>query len=268
MDLATIAGLVLGLVALVTAFVLEGGHLTSLLGVTAAMIVFGGTVGATVASGSLADAKRIPGLILRSLKAPPDRRRALVDELVALAEVARREGLLALEDREVSDSFLRRAVMLVVDGTDPETTREILERDIAAMEARHQRGYTMFLTMGGFAPTMGIIGTVLGLIHVLSNLSSPDELGPAIAVAFLATLYGVASANLIWIPIGNKLRRQSEHEVEERAIVVEGVLGLQAGDNPRVLREKLAAALPPALRAAPASPTAASMAGAMAEGGE
>ena len=269
MDLATIIGLILGVVALLTAFVLEDGHLTSLLGLTAFMIVFGGTFGATIASHSLDEAKRIPSLILRAFKAPSDSRRALIDELVTLAEVARRDGLLALEDRVIDDPFLQRAVMLVIDGTDPEVTRSILERDIEAMEARHARGYGMFSTMGGFAPTMGIIGTVMGLIHVLSNLSSPDELGPAIAVAFLATLYGVSSANLIWIPIGNKLKLRSEQEADERWLVVEGVMGLQAGDNPRVLREKLTAALPPTDRAAASSSAVpAAAARAMAEGGE
>lgn len=267
MDLATIIGLLIGTVGLVIAFLMEGGTIGSLLGVTAAIIVFGGTFGALMVGSSLEDIKKLPSLFRMTLQTPPDRRVWLVQELVTLAEVARRDGLLALENRDTSDPFLQRALMLVVDGTDPQTTREIMERDIEAMADRHARGQAMFTAMGGYAPTLGIMGAVMGLIHVLSSLDNPDELGPAIAVAFIATLYGVGSANLIWLPIASKLKLRSAHEIEERMLILDGALALQAGDNPRVLRQKLLASLPPELR--DAEPEAAG-AGAMAfaDGGE
>lgn len=272
MDLSTLIGLVLGAAALLAAFVMEGGSPAALIGVTAAIIVFGGTIGALMISYTLPDVLMLPKLLMKAIKPPPDRRQWLIQELVTLAEIARRDGLLALESREIDDAFLKRATMLVVDGTDPEVTREILTQDVEAMAERHEHGYSILGTMGGFAPTMGIIGTVMGLINVLSSLKNPDELGPAIAVAFLATLYGVGSANLLWLPLHNKLKLRSQQEVQERMIVVEGALGLQSGDNPRVLREKLLAALPPKARAAPAPQTrpgeAPVAASAVAEGGE
>ncbi len=270
MDIATLVGIVLGFASLIVAFLMEGGHAASLIGITAAMIVFGGTIGATMTSYALVDILAIPKLIARAMKTPPDRRLELVEELVKLAETARRDGLLALESYPIDDPFLKRAVMMVVDGTDPELTEQILHADVEAMAARHARAYGMFATMGGFAPTMGIIGTVMGLVHVLSSLENPDELGPAIAVAFLATLYGVASANLVWFPIGNKLKLRSKEETEERRLIIEGVLGIQAGENPRMLREKLIVLLPPAARAVRPTKGAASQvgAGAMAPGGE
>jgi chemotaxis protein MotA len=270
MDIATLVGIVIGFVALFVAFLMEGGHAESLIGITAAMIVFGGTLGATMTSYALSDILAIPKLIARAMRTPPDRRLELVEELVKLAETARRDGLLALENYPLDDPFLKRAVMMVVDGTDPELTGQILHADVEAMAARHQRAYSMFTTMGGFAPTMGIIGTVMGLVHVLSSLENPDHLGPAIAVAFLATLYGVASANLLWLPIGNKLKLRSKEEVEERQLIIEGILGIQAGENPRMLREKLIVLLPPTARAARAPKEGGVQIGAraMAPGGE
>ncbi len=267
MDLATVLGIVLGFGALIVAFVLEGGHLSSLIGITAYMIIFGGTFGATMTSYSLKDMLGLPKLIMKAIKTPPDRRAILVEEIVKLAEIARRDGLLALENHPIEDPFLKKGVMLVVDGTDAELTEQILHADVEAMEQRHARGYGIFQTMGGFAPTMGIIGTVMGLVHVLSSLKDPESLGPAIAVAFLATLYGVATANLLWLPLHNKLKLRSKEEVAEKQLIIEGVLGIQAGENPRMLREKLLVHLPPQARAS--EPKAAPVgARAMAPGGE
>lgn len=253
MDLATIIGLVIGIGGILAGFVVEGGNPASLIGPTAAMIVIGGTIGATTIGGTMDDLKNMPKLMLRAFKTPPDRRGALLTEMVELAEAARRDGLLALENRQIGDPFLKRAVMLVVDGAEPETTRDILAMDLEAMEARHEHGYGLFSTMGGFAPTMGIIGTVMGMVNVLGGLENPDELGPSIAVAFIATLYGVFSANLIYLPIAAKLKLQSKREILERTMIVEGVLAIQAGDNPRVLKEKLSAYVGPAKSAAKAA---------------
>ncbi len=271
MDLATIIGLALGFGALIGAFVLEGGNPAGLVGITAAMIVFGGTAATLLISYPLEMVMTFPKVVMKAFKTPPDRRADLVEELVGLADLARRDGLLALESKQSSDPFMNKALMLVVDGTDPDVTRDILLRDVEGMETRHKHGIEMLSSLGGYAPTLGIIGTVMGLIHVLSNLEDPSKLAESIAAAFLATLYGVFSANIIWLPLAGKLKVRSALEVEERMIIVEGALSLQAGDNPRILREKLNAFVGHGQKekkekAAPAG--AAGRASAMAEGGE
>lgn len=151
---------------------------------------------------------------------------------------------------EIDNPFLARGLQLVIDGTDPELTRNMLEMEIEAYETKERVGHDIFMAAGGFAPTMGIIGTVMGLVHVLSNITEPDKLGGAIAVAFLATLYGVASANVLWIPFGTKIKIKSAKEVLLMELVLEGILSIQAGENPRVIREKLMTFLPPQTREA------------------
>ena len=245
MDLSSILGLVLGFVMLVGGFLLEGGHFTSLLEPTAAMIVFGGTAGATIASFSMEDIKQVPQLF----KITFTEKRYEVQELIAIlssfAEKARREGLLSLERETatIDDDFLKQGIQLVVDGTDPALVRDILETQIEFTDQRHKIGSEIFEAAGGYSPTMGIIGTVMGLVHVLSNLADPDSLGPSIAVAFIATLYGVAFANVAWLPIGHKLKLKSKQERFVMEIALEGILSIQAGDNPSIVKEKLKAFL-------------------------
>jgi chemotaxis protein MotA len=167
--------------------------------------------------------------------------------MVHFADRARRDGLLALEDeaKSIEDPFLKRGIQMAIDGTDPEMVREVLETEVAALKDRHKVGAKFFGDMGAFAPTLGIIGTVLGLVHMLENLSDPSSMGPLIAGAFVATLWGVMSANLIWLPISNKLKRASAEEVAFKELVIEGVLSIQAGANPRAVGEKLKSFLPP-----------------------
>jgi chemotaxis protein MotA len=248
-DRATVPGLVIGLGALLVAFLFEGGGLTGLLNAPAAILVFGGTVGAGMVGFSLGSLRRLPKSIAKAFVDRPIEPHQVVETFVHLADRARREGLLSLEDEAPGlDPFLKRGVLLVVDGSDPSLVREIMESEIDAMQRRHQSGYGLLEAMGGYAPTMGIIGTVMGLIHVLSSLENPSELGPAIAVAFTATLYGVASANLVWLPLASKLKQKSAEEVWLRELMLEGLLTVQAGDNPRIVREKLETQLPPESR--------------------
>lgn len=246
-DPATMAGLFAGLGAVVVSFLMEGGELDSLLNVPAAIIVFGGTLGATMLASPARNVFGLPRLLLRAFMPRAMNERTVIDVLANLAEIARRDGLLALESTSegLGDPFLRRGIDLVVDGGEPETVREVLDLQIEQMEARHGAGYGVLEAMGGFAPTMGIIGTVMGLVHVLGSLDDPSSLGPAIATAFIATLYGVASANLLWLPLATKLRHQSERESTLRRLMTHGVLAIQAGENPRVVREKLTSFLPP-----------------------
>lgn len=252
MDIATLIGLLLGFGGLLGGFLLEGGHLGMLLVETAAMIVFGGTFGAVILSFTMEEIKTVPYFLKVIFVDKKVDYLTVLDSLVETADKARREGLLSLESQlgEIGNPFLARGLQLVIDGTDPELTRNMLEMEIEAYEKKERVGYEVFMSAGGFAPTMGIIGTVMGLVHVLSNVAEPDKLAGAIAVAFLATLYGVGSANVLWIPFATKIKGKSEKEVLLMELVLEGILSIQAGENPRVIREKLMTFLPPQTRQA------------------
>src|SRR5579875_3925295 len=195
MDLATLVGIILAFVGLIGGFLVDGGSIGALLQLTAALIVFGGTIGATLASTSLKDFLRVGAYLKIAFLDKPQAPLDTIDELVQLAVVARRECILALEERidSFSDEFLKSGLRLVVDGVDPELVKNMLETELAFLDERHENGSHIFEVAGGFAPTMGIIGTVMGLIHVLGNLQDVAKLGPQIATAFTATLYGVAS---------------------------------------------------------------------------
>lgn len=252
MDITLLLGMVIGLGALGMGVILEGGDLMGFIGISPAIIVFGGTFGTVLVSNPMPLVLKIPKLFAIAMKNPvldPD---TLVTSLVDLAEKARREGLLSLEEEtnQMPDPFLKKGLMLVIDGTDPEQVRDILEIEIERMEERHRAGQKVWVDAGGFSPTIGIIGTVLGLVNVLSSLDDPSGLGPAIAVAFLATLYGVGAANLYYLPVANNLRQKSQEEALYRTIGVEGILAIQAGENPRIVEERLVGFLDPAVRAA------------------
>jgi chemotaxis protein MotA len=172
---------------------------------------------------------------------------ALVDSVVSLAERARREGLLALEDaaKEVEHPFLRRGLELAIDGTDPEELDEILHAEVTAKKKADKATAKVFESMGGYAPTVGILGTVMSMVHVMENLDKPETLGHSIAGAFLATLWGVATSNLIWLPLASRVNRISALESEQMELAIEGVLAIQAGSNPRLVAQKLRSLLPP-----------------------
>jgi chemotaxis protein MotA len=250
-DIATIGGILFGFAALITGFVLEGGHVTGLLGLSAAIIVIGGTIGATVGSFSMEQLRTVPAALKTAVsKKLPDELET-IEMIVQLAERARREGLLYLENQldQVPHLFLRKGLQLVIDGTEPELVRNIMETEIYSVQERHQTSISIFEAAGGYAPTMGIIGTVMGLIHVLGSLTEPERLGPAIALAFIATLYGVSTANLLWLPIATKLKNLSKKEIRLMELMLEGILSLQAGNNPILIRERLTAFLKPRKRA-------------------
>jgi chemotaxis protein MotA len=253
MDKGTAIGLAVALISILGAAVVEAGSigiLFALINLPSAMIVFGGTIGTIVVAFPLERVTKLTKVLGVAFRQEVTSERDLVTLFVRLAERARREGLLALETeaQTIEDPSIKKGVLLVVDGTDPELVREIMEADVAAMSERHEGRFAMFAAAGGFAPTMGIIGTVMGLVNVLSHLDKPDELGKSIATAFIATLYGVLSANVFWLPVGERLKQRNKEEVARRTLAVEGVLAVQAGDNPRVVREKLEAYLPLALR--------------------
>jgi chemotaxis protein MotA len=241
MDLSTLIGLGVGFGALIVSVLMEGGSPAAFLSPSAMLIVFGGTIGATLIGYPLECVTKLPTLLQIAIKKQVRDAHALIDQLVELAEKARKNGLLTLENdaRQIPDSFLQDAILLAVDGTDAEALKSIMENRLENIDERHETLFGMLEAMGGFAPTMGIIGTVMGLVHVLGNLSDPSSLGPEIAVAFIATLWGVSSANLLWLPLGSKLKRKNHEEVFYYRIATEGVLAVQSGENPRLIRQKL-----------------------------
>ncbi len=246
MDRATQLGLGVGLVAIIGANILEGGKPTSLLLLPPMLLVFGGTIGAAVAGGTMADAKEAVRSLGRALTWKPKPTGDLVPVMVDLADKARRQGLLTLEDAvaDLDDDYIKKGVSLAVDGTDPDELREIMEAELDAKRSADRHAAKFYNDMGGYAPTIGIIGTVMGLVHVLENLSNPDELGHMIAAAFVATLWGVMTANIMWLPIGSRLTRMGEIESARMEMVIEGVLAVQAGANPRIVAQRLESLLP------------------------
>lgn len=246
MEFATLGGIGGIFLAVVASMVLEGSSPMSLLMLPAMILVFFGTFGAAMAGGLMTDTKAVVGFAKKALLGKVPSGHEVVADIVAMADRARREGLLALEElaRDVEDPFLRKGIELTVDGTDADEIREIMELEIDSRRAANKVGVKFFGDMGGYAPTLGIIGTVIGLIHVLSNLSTPEKLGHLIAGAFVATLWGVLSANAIWLPMSNKLKRMSDLEIAHMELLVEGVLAVQSGTNPRLVEQKLRSILP------------------------
>lgn len=250
MKAATAIGIVVAAVAILLSAMMDGTSPAAFMNPTALILIIGGTMGVTLASVGMDNLKRIPQLYKIAMGSEPQDIKGRVELLVGLAEQARREGLLALDAKvaEIEDAFTRKGLQLVVDGSDPALVREVLEAEIDGMVTRHGLGSGMFEKAGGFAPTIGIIGTVMGLVHVLQNLAAPATLGPSISAAFLATLMGVASANVIYLPVAYRLKALSAEEVELRTLTIEGILSVQAGDNPRIVQEKLISFVPPAER--------------------
>jgi chemotaxis protein MotA len=247
MDIATIIGLALGLGAALLGNQLEGGSIAGLLQPSAAVIVFGCTFGAAFLAFPMQTITSGFGAMGKLFKDDVPHPQHLIEQVSKIAERARREGLLSLESeaQNIKDPFLKKGIELVVDGIDPEVVGDTLNNEIYALEQRHHHVVAFYEGLGGFAPTMGVLGTVMGLISVLGHLDDPSNLGHAIAVAFVATLYGVASANLWFLPMGTKLKGRSHHEKMVREMMIEAVLSIQAGENPRVIQSKLAGYLSP-----------------------
>lgn len=241
MSISTLISLIMGFMALIFAFALDGGSPARLLQPTAALIVFGGIAGAVGVSFPADDLKRILAIMKVAFK---NRKRDMVQLIEYFKEIAiktRKNGLLTIEEdiSKVDDPFIRKGLQMVVDGVEPETIRNILEAQADTVFERHKNGVAIFEAAGGFAPTMGIIGTVLGLVQVLANLEDPQSLGPKISTAFVATLYGVASANLVFLPIANKLKSLNKRENKEFELIIEAILSIQEGLNPSTMVEKL-----------------------------
>ena len=250
MKAITAIGIVCAFGALLLASIMEGTNPMAFMNIPALLLIVGGTSGAVMASTNFQTFMAMPKGMIMSFKGSSVESSGVIQDMVTLAEKARRNGLLALEEdvAKIDDAYTKKGLQLVVDGTDSDLVRTILESEVDGMAQRHGQIAGMFTTAGGFAPTLGIIGTVLGLIHVLENLSQPEKLGHLIAGAFVATLWGVLTANVLWLPISNKLKRVGEVEAHHMQLVMEGVLAVQAGANPRVIEQKLLSFLPAAER--------------------
>ena len=246
MDPATLIGVLVALVIIVVTNMLEGGSPSALFLLPPMLLVFGATLCITFAGGTVADAKHAFRSLKRAFTGKAANSADLVPVVVQLAERARREGLLALEDslRDIDDPFLVKGMTLAIDGTDPEEVREILEAEVYAKKASDKHAAKFFGDAGAYAPTIGIVGTVMGLVHVLESLAEPEKLGHLIAGAFLATLWGVFTANVLWLPIASRLKRLSELEATRMEVTIEGIAAIQAGSNPRIVAQKLTSLLP------------------------
>lgn len=239
-----------GLACVFVAMFLDGSSPTVLIKPSPLILVFGGTFFAATAGYMKTDLKGIKLILKRATKGDAYDLEQAIQEMARLAGIAKTSGIMALdkETKSIEDPFLRRGVELSVDGVNSEEIVEVLENDIESTAARHRMGAKVFADMGGFAPTLGIIGTVMGLVHVLGNLSSPQSLGPAIGSAFTATLWGVLSANLIWLPISNKLKRSSDVEVQIKQMELAGLLAIQSGASSRLVRTRMESFLAPSQR--------------------
>jgi chemotaxis protein MotA len=250
-DLATVIGIALAFIGIIGGNVIEGGNPAALFNIPGMMIVIVGSFGAMMVSQPLSVMIGLPKFILKAFFGGAAHDSAgTVDLFVTMADKARREGLLALEaDVEaIHDPFTRKGVQLMIDGTDPELLREIMEIEAEAMKHRHEANYAALEFLGGIAPTIGVLGAVMGLMSVMGKLDQPAEIGPGIATAFVATFYGVFTANVLWLPLGNKLKNNSKHEQHALTVVIEGLMSIQSGDNPRIVREKLEGFLQPSAR--------------------
>ena len=241
MDILSILGPVFAIGCIITGFLLEGGHISALIQITAAMIVFGGAIGAMMVATSPKDFIFSVKELVTFLKKSPVNLEQIVAEILDLAQTARKESILALEKKRAGLSFapLSYAIKLAVDGTDPNVIRQTLENEQNNSFEEQEIAAKFWEDLGGICPTIGILGAVLGLIHVMENLDKPENIGAGIAVAFVATLYGVGSANILFIPIGKKLKRKYKQEMLAKEIVIIGVEGILSGLNPKVIEEKL-----------------------------
>ncbi len=240
MDIATIVGLVLGLGAILGGAVLEGLHFNSLIQPTAALIVLGGTFGAAFISFPMSAAVQAFKDVKLLIVAPPNPDE-IIPVILELANRARKNGILSLEEdsKNSKEMFLRKALTLCVDGVEPKDVQEILDIDLATYEEHAKMSVEFFEAAGGYAPTVGIIGAVLGLIHVMSNLADVSKLGSGIAVAFVATIYGLVTANILCLPFATKIKMRIKNEMQRREMLTAGIIGIQQGSNPRFIEERL-----------------------------
>ena len=250
MDPVFIAGLVITLLGILFAMLIDGNAIGPLIGPSAFLLVFSASIGAGIMAYRTAELKAMPKAALKALRSKPPDVQDTITSLAQLAELARREGMLALERKleELEDRFLELGVQLLVDGSDEKVVKETLEIELAATDERHRTSIDFFKGLAGYAPTFGMVGTVIGLINMLGNLSDPEQLGIGMALALLTTLYGVLIGNLLFNPIAARLERLNETEMASLEVAIDGILSIRAGASPRGVIERLESYLPPSDR--------------------
>ena len=247
MDVSTVVGLIFGVVSLLVGMALKGVTPDALLNPAAILIIIFGTIGAVVIAFPMSELKRVPklfGILFKEQKLASDME--LIQMFSEWADVARREGLLALEAKadEIEDPFLKNGLGLAVDGQNADYIRDVLTEEVEAMEDRHAAGALIFTQAGTYAPTLGVLGAVVGLVAALKDMNDIDALGLAISAAFIATLLGIFTGYVLWHPFANKLKRKSANEVQQKMMMIEGILSVLEGEAPRVIEQKLASYLP------------------------
>ena len=249
MDLATIIGIVISF-GLVISSIITSGPITTFVDPASMLIVGGGTIGATLVNFPLSQVLGVMGVVKNTFFSNLESPQAIIDKFMEYANRARREGILSLEPliKEIDDLYLRKGLQLTVDGLEPQSIQEILETEISYLESRHERGAEVLLAFGAFAPAMGMIGTVIGLILMLKTMDDPSTIGPSMAVALITTFYGAIMANLVFLPMAGKLKQRSKEEVLLKEMVLEGILSISKGENPRIIEEKLSSFMAPKTR--------------------
>ena len=249
MDIATILGLLLGIGFTVWG-ITTSGELSAFWDIGSIQIVLGGTLAATLLAYPLSSLKGVGKVFQKAFLHKEVSVNNIIVDIIELANVARKEGLLSLEEygSKLDDEFLKKGIMLIVDGTDPELVRNILETELVFLEERHGEGQGMLEAMGAYAPAFGMIGTLIGLVNMLKDLDDPDTIGPSMAVALITTFYGSFLANVLFLPLAQKLKIRSKSEVLVKELMIEGLLSIQAGENPRIIEEKLKTFIPPEQR--------------------
>lgn len=250
MDLATVLGIISAF-GLVVIAIFMGGGLNLFMNIPSLMIVLGGTIGTTLINYPIKDVLGVIRVVKNVFLKKSMSAREIIKNFIDFATKARREGILALESelKSIDEDFLRKGVQLSIDGLEPESIRDLLETEIEFIQGRHYLGAEIFTTMGTFAPALGMIGTLIGLVQMLQSLEDPSTIGPAMAVALLTTFYGLVLANLLCMPIAGKLKTRSKEEVLIKEMMIEGILSISRGDNPRIVEQKLQAFIPPHMRA-------------------
>mgnify|MGYP004514464839 FL=1 len=250
MDIFLIIGLVLGAICIMMALILKGASVAMLLNGEVAVIIFGGMIAAVLSSYTMADIKRLPKVMKVLMSNEEPDLNGAIEKMVELSNIARREGLLALEApvNELDDPFMKQGLELVVDGAEAEQIRDLMESEVDAMETRHHRMSGLFKTAGATSPTLGVMGAAIGLIGALGNLSDINKLGPMIASAFVATIFGIFMGYLVMIPFATRLEAKNEEEVLLKTLIIEGVMDIQAGHSAKVIEQKLYAQIPPEKR--------------------
>ena len=250
MDIFLIIGLVLGAICIMLALILKGASVAMLLNGEVAVIIFGGMIAAVLSSYTMADIKRLPKVMKVLMSNEEPDLNGTIEKMVELSNIARREGLLALEApvNELDDPFMKQGLELVVDGAEAEQIRDLMESEVDAMETRHHRMSGLFKTAGATSPTLGVMGAAIGLIGALGNLSDINKLGPMIASAFVATIFGIFMGYLVMMPFATRLEAKNEEEVLPKTLIIEGVMDIQAGHSAKVIEQKLYAQIPPEKR--------------------